>query len=112
MPVLAIGDVFGISGRRDELLAALTADERDAAAQPGCVRYSFAATIADPDHFVVVGEWRDRAAMDAHYASEAFARYQFALDGLLARPSELTEYAVSGAARPVASGPMDPRDAD
>jgi len=56
MPVLAIGDVFGISGRREELLAALTTAERDAAAQPGCVRYSFAATIVDPDHFVVVGD--------------------------------------------------------
>ena len=76
------------------------------------MRYSFAATIADPDRFVLVGEWRNRAAMDAHYASEAFARFQFALDGLLARPSELTDYAVSGSARPVASAPMDPRDAD
>jgi quinol monooxygenase YgiN len=112
MPVLAIGDVFGISGRREELVAALTAAELDAAARPGCVRYAFAATIADPDHFVLVGEWRDRAAMDAHYASEAFAGFQLALDGLLARPSELTAYAVTGSARPVASGPMDPRDAD
>ena len=38
MPVLAIGDVFGISGRREELLAALAEAERDAVAQPGCVR--------------------------------------------------------------------------
>jgi hypothetical protein len=50
--------------------------------------------------------------MDAHYGSESFARFQFSLDGLLARPSEMTVYDVSGSARPVASGPMDPRDAD
>ena len=112
MPVLAIGDVFGISGRREELLAALAEAERDAVAQPGCVRYSFAATIADPDRFVLVGEWRNRAAMDAHYASEAFARFQFALDGLLARPSEMAMYTISGVVRPVADGQMDPRDAD
>ena len=112
MPVLAIADLFGISGRREELLAALARAEREAVGQPGCVRYSFAATISDPDHFVLVGEWRDRAAMDAHYGSQGFARFQFSLDGLLARPSEMTVYDVSGSTRPVGSGPMDPRDAD
>jgi hypothetical protein len=35
-----------------------------------------------------------------------------AVDGLLARPSEMTMYDVSGEVRPVPSGPMDPRDAD
>jgi quinol monooxygenase YgiN len=112
MPVLAIADLFGISGRRDELVAALAGAEREAVAQPGCVRYAFAATVADPDHFVLVSEWHDQAAMDAHYGSQGFARFQFSLDGLLARPSEMTVYEISGAARPVASGPMDPRDAD
>jgi hypothetical protein len=29
-----------------------------------------------------------------------------------AAPSEMTVYSVSGSARPVAAGPMDPRDAD
>ena len=56
MTIVAVADLFGISGRRQELVGAL--------------------------------------------------------DGLLARPSELTVYSVSGAARPLASGPMDPRDAD
>src|SRR5882757_7902023 len=94
--VLAIGDLFGISGRRQELRAALADAERDAAAQPGCARYSFAATLADPDHFVLVSEWRDQAALDAHYASTGFANFQFSLEGLLARPSEMTIYSVSG----------------
>jgi quinol monooxygenase YgiN len=112
MPVLAIADLFGIAGRRDELLAALAEAEREAVALPGCVRYAFAATVADPERFVLVSEWHDRAAMDAHYGSEGFARFQFSLDGLLARPTEMTVYEVSGSTRPVASGPMDPRDAD
>jgi quinol monooxygenase YgiN len=29
------------------------------------VRYAFAATLADPDGYVLVGEWRDQAATDA-----------------------------------------------
>jgi quinol monooxygenase YgiN len=112
MPIVAVADLFGVSGRRQELVAALAGAEREAADQPGCVRYSFAATIAEPDHFVLVSEWRDQAALDAHYASPGFASFQYSLNGLLARPSQMTVYSVRGSARPLASGPMDPRDAD
>jgi quinol monooxygenase YgiN len=112
MAVVALADLYGISGRRNELVALLAEAEREAAAQSDCIRYSFAATLADPVRFVLIGEWRDQAAMDAHYGSQAFASFQFSLDGLLARPSEMTVYWVSGSAQPVASGSMDPRDAD
>jgi quinol monooxygenase YgiN len=112
MSVIAVADIFGINGRRQALVAALADAEREAADQPGCVRYSFAATIADPDHFVLISEWRDQTALDSHYASSEFASFQLSLNGLLARPSEMTVYSVSGSARPLASGPMDPRDAD
>ena len=110
--IVAVADLFGIAGRRQELRAALADAERDAAGQPGCVRYSFAATLADPDHFVLLSEWRDQAALDAHYASTVFASFQFSLEGLLARPSRMTLYSVSGSARPLSSGPPDPRAAD
>ena len=86
--------------------------EGDAASRDGCLRYTFASTLAEPDHFVLVSEWRDQPALDAHYASPEFARFQFSLNGLLARPSEMTVYTVSGSARPMPSGVMDPRDAD
>jgi quinol monooxygenase YgiN len=112
MIVLAVADLYGISGRRDELLALLERSEREATGEPGCRRYSFAATLADPDQFVLVSEWESQAALDAHFASQAFANFQFGLDGLLARRSEMTVYAVSGAVRPIDAAPMDPRDAD
>ena len=65
MAVVAIADLYGIRGRRNELVALLAEAEREAVAQPGCLRYSFAATLADLDRFVLVSEWRDTAAMDA-----------------------------------------------
>src|SRR4051794_17353432 len=66
MIVLAVADLYGISGRRDELLALLDRSERDAADEPGCRRYTFAATLADPDRFVLVSEWESQEAIDAH----------------------------------------------
>jgi len=104
--------MFGISGRRSELIDVLARSERNAAAQSGCRRYAFAASLSDPDRFVLVSEWDSQEALDAHYGSEEFAAFQFALDGLLARPSEMTVYSIDGSVRPVNTRPMDPRDSD
>jgi quinol monooxygenase YgiN len=112
MSTLAIADMFGTTSSRDELAALLARAERDVTEQPGCLRYSFATDIGDPNHFILISEWQDQAALDAHYASPQFAEFQYSLYELLARPSEMTVYSVRGSARPLASGPMDPRDAD
>src|ERR1700674_4571804 len=111
-PVVAIADLFALSGRRSELVALLKQSEKDAAAQPGCRRYTFSASIADPDQFALISEWDSQQALDQHYRSDAFARFQLALGGLLARPSHLTIYAVASSVHPTSGGPMDPRDAD
>jgi quinol monooxygenase YgiN len=110
--VIAIADIFGIAAGRAELLALFSDVRRDATTHDGCVRYAFSEAVDEPDRFTLVSEWRDMAALEAHYASSAFGRFQYALHGLLARPSEMTIYSVSGAMRPLPSGPQDPRDAD
>lgn len=104
--------MFGSAGLRSELRALLADAERRAARHDGCVRYTVAASIADPDRYVVVEEWRDEAALEAHYASPEFQRFQFALHGLVVRSSEATIHTVEATLRPVESGPIDPRDAD
>ena len=110
--MIAVAEMFGISGRRDELAALLERFERWAVGEPGCRRYTFGAALADPSRFVLVSEWDSADALDAHYQSEEFADFQFGLDGLLARPSELTLYSGDRALRPLNTRPMDPRDAD
>src|SRR5438270_13528657 len=99
--------MFGISGRREELAALLERFERWATGEPGCRRYTFAATLADPARFVLLSEWENQEALDEHYRSQAFAEFQAGLDGLLARPSELTVYSADGAVRPLNTRPMD-----
>jgi quinol monooxygenase YgiN len=110
--VIAVAEMFGISGRREELAALLAGFERWSAGEPGCRRYTFSATLADPSRFQLLSEWESHEALDAHYRSQTFADFQFGLDGLLARPSELTVYSAEGTVRPLSTRPMDPRDAD
>jgi quinol monooxygenase YgiN len=112
MRVIAIAEIFGISGRRNELTALLTRTEQRVRELAGSRRYVFAARLDTPDQFVLLSEWDTQEAMDAYHRSEQFARYQFELNGLLARPSEMTIYSVTDEVRPVPSGPPDPRDAD
>jgi quinol monooxygenase YgiN len=112
MPVIAVADIFGIHGRREELTALFRETERAARAMPGARRYLFAVSADAPDQYVLVSEWESQEAMDGYHASQAFARYQFEVGDLLARPSEMSVYTVSEAVRPVASGALDPRRAD
>ena len=90
MAVIAIAEMFGISGRRAELAVLLERFGGWAGGEPGCGRYIFAATLTDPSRFVLVSEWETQEALEAHYRSEAFTDFQLSLDGLLARPSELS----------------------
>ena len=112
MVVIAIAEMFGISGRRDELATLLERFGNWAGGEPGCKRYIFAATMADPSRFILVSEWERPEDLASHHRSQPFADFQLGLDGLLARPSELTVYSAEGAVRPLNTRPMDPRDAD
>jgi quinol monooxygenase YgiN len=112
MPVIALADIFGIDGRRGELLALFRETERSARATSGVRRYVFAAIPSVPDQYLLVSEFETQEAMDAYHRSDAFERYQFEVGEMLARPSEMSVYNVTEAVRPVASEPLDPRRAD
>jgi quinol monooxygenase YgiN len=104
--------MFGLAGERSELVRLLAEAERTTTAQDGCLGYVVASRITERDHYMVVEEWRDRAALEAHYASISFERFQYALHGLLARPSEVTIHSVGETHRPLPPALPDPRDAD
>ena len=110
--VIAVTELHGIAGRRDELRALMCETEVRVAAEPGCRRYRFAATLDDPDEYLHVQEWVDDGAFAAHQRSPAFHDYQRALFGLLARPSDMTVHRTAQTVRPEPSAPPDPRGAD
>jgi quinol monooxygenase YgiN len=109
---LIIGDIYGLVGPVDELVKLLSETQREARLEPGCLVYSFAEVVGDPGHYLVVQEWRDEAALEAHHASSAFQRYQESVGEFLARPSEVRLHRVAQTLHLRDPGPMDPRRAD
>ena len=112
MTVVAVGRVYGIVSSRAQLVELMRRTAAAARAEPGCRSYDFAEAVDAADEFVVVHEWEDRAALEAHYRGAAHRAYQQGLHGLLARPSDLAIHDVASTERPVGRGPTDPRDAD
>ena len=49
---------------------------RASRAEDGCLDYTFARDMADPDTLVLFERWRDRAALEAHGQSAHMAEFQ------------------------------------
>jgi quinol monooxygenase YgiN len=105
-------DVFAQIPHRAAAREAMEAAQSAAREQEGCIAFQFAETVEDPGHFVAIERWRDRAALDAHFRSPSFGRYQAAVTPLLLRDSEIHIYSAEELARPVDSTPLDLRQDD
>ena len=62
----------GHEGRAVELFRELTGPTRE---EPGCRMYLVHRSTTDPRKFFLYEQYDDQAALDAHRASEHFARY-------------------------------------
>ena len=83
------------------------ATQASAREQPGCEYYAFAESLDDPGHFVLVQRWSDRAALEEHYRSPAFADYQAGIAPLLVRSSELMLFEAAPGVRFVDRDPIE-----
>jgi quinol monooxygenase YgiN len=107
-PVLiALGDVYAQIERREEVRELMRATQARAREAEGCEYYTFAETLDDPGHFVLAQRWRDRAALEEHYGSQAFADYQAQIGPLLVRTSELRLFDAQTSARLVNRDPIE-----
>ena len=109
--VVAVTQIHGLAGSRDELRELMRATEQRVSEEPGCRMYRFAATLEDPDEYLHVQEWDSEQAFADHQRSPAFRDYQRGLFGLLARPSEMRVHRAPRTTVPEPSGPGDPRGA-
>jgi quinol monooxygenase YgiN len=110
--IIALGDIYAQVPRRDEVRKLMRTTQARVREEPGCISYEFAETLDEAGHFLVVQQWRDLAALEEHYRSQAFAAYQEEIGEQLVRTSELRVHVVSESFQPVGSSPTDPRDDD
>lgn len=55
----------------------------------GCLLYTFAADLDDPDVIVSVEVWRDQAALDAHMARDHTATFLAVVPDLVAETPDM-----------------------
>ena len=98
---LLIARVHGVSARSEELRAAAEELAEEAASQDGCLAFDVLLTPGAAAELVVVSAWRSERELRAHFTSEPYGRYVSAVTDLLARPSDVTIYAISGTVHPL-----------
>jgi quinol monooxygenase YgiN len=64
--LIVLGSARAAPGRREDLVAAAQAVTAATHGDSGCLAYSFAADLADPDRIHSIEIWQDRAALDEH----------------------------------------------
>jgi quinol monooxygenase YgiN len=107
--IIALGDIYAQIPYREQVRELMRATQVRMREQPGCLAYEFAETLEDPGHFLVVQQWEDRAALDAHYRSQEFADYQASIRDRLVRDSDLRAHVVQETVRLLGVSPADPR---
>jgi quinol monooxygenase YgiN len=71
--IIVNGTVRFAAGRIDGLRAALTRNVAATRAEAGCLSYSYAVDVEDPDLVHVSEQWESEAAIDAHMAAPHMA---------------------------------------
>jgi quinol monooxygenase YgiN len=80
-------------GTEDELVRQLRAMVEPSRAEPGCLQYRPLVDPERPGTVVMLQEWADQAALDAHFASEHFVSIAPQLADLIGEPIAIAELA-------------------
>jgi quinol monooxygenase YgiN len=80
-------------GRGAELLDRLVALRRASLADQGCIAYRLFRDEENPDRFVLVEEWSDAGALEAHNEQPHVARFVAESRDLLVEPFVVTRLA-------------------
>lgn len=90
--LIAIGSATAAPGRRDELVAAAQQVAAATREDRGCLAYSFAADVEDPDRIIGVEVWADRAALDEHMGHAHTQEFLRVVPGLVAGQPVMSFY--------------------
>ncbi len=80
--ILVLGTVQLAPDKLDGAKGAMERMVTASRAESGCVAYSYAQDVLDPQTIHVVEKWRDRAALDAHFATPHMAQWRTVMGAL------------------------------
>src|SRR3954466_10120004 len=87
--ILVIGRVRCADEQGAELVSLLETMQAESRREDGCLRYGFFAAVEDPLSFVAVEEWRDREALDRHFATPHLREFSRHLLEIVPAPPEV-----------------------
>ena len=79
-------------GRREEALPIFLQMQQATRQEEGCLEYTFVSTLEDPDTFMAVERWEDRAALERHFAAPHMAVFRDQRADLVTGDSVLLRY--------------------
>jgi len=82
--LIVIGSATAAPGRRGELVMAAREVAAATRGDRGCLAYSFAADVEDPDRILSIELWADRAALDEHMGHAHTEEFLRVAPGLVA----------------------------
>ena len=63
---------YAVAGKDDEVAQVLETAVRNSRAEPGCLLFMANRSLDDPRKFILYEQFADRAAFDAHLATNSF----------------------------------------
>ena len=94
--IIVTGTVSFARGGLDKVMPAAIRMMEQSRAEDGCILYVYTRDFSDPDLMHVSEQWRDRAALDAHFGTEHLRVWRAALAkaGMISR--DLTAFESDG----------------
>jgi quinol monooxygenase YgiN len=85
---------------RDAAIAAAKVMSEHSLSEPGCIDYRFWVSVDDPSSVLLLEQWQDQAALDAHMAGPQLTEFATALGPALEGGMEAMKHEVAS------SGPL------
>lgn len=94
-PIVLAGRFTAKPERRAELIALSTAMLAPSRAEDGCISYDFLEEVGAAGRFLFFERWRNRALLDAHFATPGFAAFARAFPDLIDGGADIRLFAVA-----------------
>ncbi|MEM7411522.1 MAG: putative quinol monooxygenase [Myxococcota bacterium] len=81
--------------KREEAMVAAREMMTATRAEAGCISYTFSADLDDPGAFRIFEEWKDQAALDAHFEAPHMATFAAKVGGFGVEEMTVQKYEVA-----------------